>query len=169
MEPISASIHFVQSATPHASPGELVDLIDLSGSAEDLDRLRLVLLRLSRRIRANSVGSLTPSQVAVFASVAKHGPCTIGRIAELEHVQPPSASKIVAALESKGLVERRADPDDRRCALIAATPAGRAYLDDVRAAGRSWLASQLATLADDDIAGLESALPALERLLADEE
>jgi hypothetical protein len=52
--------------------------------------------------------------------------------------------------------------------LIAATPAGRAYLDDVRAAGRSWLASQLATLADDDIAGLESARPALERLLADE-
>jgi len=143
-----------------------VDLSDAAAhDAEGLDRLRLVLLRLSRRIRANSVGELTPSQLAVFASVAKHGPCTIGRIAELEHVQPPSASKIVAALEERGLVDRHAHPDDRRCTLIASTAAGRTYLDQVRAAGRSWLASRLATLDDDDVTTLEGALPALERLL----
>jgi DNA-binding MarR family transcriptional regulator len=101
----------------------------------------------------------------VFVSVAKHGPCTVGRLAELEHVQPPSASKIVAALEARGLVDRHADPDDRRCALIATTDAGRAYLDELRAAGRGWLASRLATLDDHDVATVQQALPALERLL----
>jgi DNA-binding MarR family transcriptional regulator len=135
-------------------------------TSQDVERLRLVVLRLSRRIRTNSVDELTPSQQAVFASIAKNGPATIGRIAELEHVQPPSASKIVASLEMRGLVERRSDPDDRRCSLIATTPEGLAYLDEVRAAGRSWLAAQLAELDGADVSALATALPALEQLVA---
>ncbi len=137
-------------------------------TTEQVERLRLVVLRLSRRIRTNSVDELTPSQQAVFASIAKNGPATIGRIAELEHVQPPSASKIVASLEARGLVERRSDPDDRRCSLIAATDSGLAYLDEVRAAGRSWLAAQLAGLAISEVESLAAALPALEQLVAAE-
>ncbi len=137
-------------------------------AAEDVERLRLVVLRLARRIRTNSVDELTPSQQAVFASIAKNGPATIGRIAELEHVQPPSASKIVASLEARGLVERRADPDDRRCSLIAASPAGLAYLEDVRSAGRSWLAAQLIDLDGVDVDALAAALAALEQLVAAE-
>jgi DNA-binding MarR family transcriptional regulator len=126
----------------------------------------LVVLRLSRRIRTHSVDELTPSQQAVFASIAKNGPATISRIAELEHVQPPSASKIVASLEERGLVERTADPDDRRCSLIAVTADGQAYLDQARAAGRSWLAGQLIDLDGDDLDALAAALPALEQLVA---
>ncbi len=137
-------------------------------TTEDVERLRLVVLRLSRRIRTNSVDELTPSQQAVFASIAKNGPATIGRIAELEHVQPPSASKIVASLETRGLVERRSDPDDRRCSLIATTTEGAAYLDEARAAGRSWLAAQLTELHGTDIGALAAALPALEQLVATE-
>lgn len=133
---------------------------------EEIERVRLVVLRLSRRIRTNSVDELTPSQQAVFASIAKNGPATIGRIAELEHVQPPSASKIVASLETRGLVERRSDPDDRRCSLIVATPDGHAYLDGVRAAGRSWLAAQLSELDAGNASALVAALPALEQLVA---
>lgn len=134
-------------------------------STEHVERLRLVALRLARRIRTNSVDELTPSQQALFASVAKNGPAPIGRIAELEHVQPPSASKIVASLEERGLVARELDPDDRRCSLISVTPAGLAYLDQARTAGRTWLAGQLAELGADDIDTLIAALPALELLL----
>jgi len=137
-------------------------------TTDDVERLRLVVLRLSRRIRTNSVDELTPSQQAVFASIAKNGPATIGRIAELEHVQPPSASKIVASLEARGLVERRSDPDDRRCSLIAITDIGTIYLESARAAGRSWLAAQLIDLDGADIGALAAALPALEQLVAAE-
>ena len=135
---------------------------------DDVERLRLVVLRLSRRIRTNSVDELTPSQQAVFASIAKNGPATIGRIAELEHVQPPSASKIVASLEARDLVERRSDPHDRRCSLIAITEGGSAYLEDARAAGRSWLAAQLTELDGAAISALATALRALEQLVATE-
>ena len=34
-------------------------------SSDDIDRLRLVLLRLARRIRTNSAGQITPSQLEV--------------------------------------------------------------------------------------------------------
>ena len=137
----------------------------LAGPRGDVDQLRLVLLRLARRIRTNSSGRITPSQLVVLGTIVRRKQLTVGQIAELEHVKPPSVSKIVAALERGGLVERRTDPHDRRCAHIAATSDGVAYVEEVRAAGRTWLASQLATLDNDDVAAIEAALPALDRLL----
>ena len=134
-------------------------------SGVDVDRLRLVLLRLARRIRTSSAGSITPSQLAVVATIVRNGPLTVGQIAEREHVRPPSASKIVAALEREGLVERRHDPDDRRRTPIAVTPAGEDYVAAVRAAGRGWIASRLDELDADDVELLGRTLPALERLL----
>jgi len=136
-----------------------------SGEAEDIDRLRLVLLRLARRIRTNSVEVTTPSQLAVLGTVIRHERLTVGQIAELEHVKPPSVSKIVAALEANGLLERATDANDRRCAFIAPTAAGLAHLDHVRTAGRTWLASTFTELDDDDARAIAAALPALERLL----
>lgn len=131
----------------------------------DIDRLRLVALRLARRIRTSSVEELTPSQMTVLGTVIRQGPITIGRIAELEHVKPPSVSKIVAALEVGGYIAREDDPADRRCVFIVATPVGSTYVDTVRAAGRTWLASQLVDVHEHDLARIVEALPALERLL----
>lgn len=131
----------------------------------DLARLRFVLLRVARSIRTNSLGDVTPSQLAVLATVSRHGPCTVGQIAQRERVRPPSASKIVAALEDRGLVERRADPVDRRCAHIAVTPAGDAYLEGVRAAGATWLAERLADIGPDQRQVVMEAVDALEALL----
>ena len=138
--------------------------VDL-GSVDDVDRLRLVILRLTRRIRTHANTGITPSQMAVLATIIRLGRVTVGQIAEIEHVQPPSVSKIVGTLEKIGYVERSVDPDDRRCAPLVATPAGLAYADEVRAAGRTWLAEQLDGLDVIDVAAVERALPALERLL----
>lgn len=131
----------------------------------DIDRLRLVLLRIARRIRTSSVEDLTPSQLAVLSTIDRNGRVTVGEIAEIEHVKPPSVSKIVAALENTGFVAREPDERDRRCVFITATSEGSTYLETVRAAGRTWLASQLAELDDLDHAELAAALPILERLL----
>ena len=132
---------------------------------DDVDRLRVAVLRLARRIRTNAAGTITPSQLFTLATIIRNERLTIGQIAEHEHVKPPSASKIVTALEAEGLVERAADPSDRRCTYIVATDAGRAHLEAVRAAGRSWITERLAGLDADDVTALEAALPALERLL----
>jgi len=103
--------------------------------------------------------------MAVLTTLARHGPSTVGQIAEHEQVRPPSASKIVSALEAQGLVERQPDTDDRRCVLIALTGAGEHLILDARAAGAAWLASRLAELDVDELAALADAVPALEHLL----
>ena len=143
------------------SPAETVDLT----LRDDVDRLRVAVLRLARRIRTNSSGTITPSQLFTLGTIIRNEGVTIGQIAELEHVKPPSASKIVAALEAEGLVERSVSPDDRRCTHIVATRAGRDHLEQVRTAGRGWISEQLSGLDRADIAAIERALPALERLL----
>ena len=150
------------SATDEHLPAHLTDP---DRSADDVDRLRLALLRLARRIRTHSNGHITPSQLAVLGTVIHHERLTVGQIADHEHVTPPSASKIVATLERTGFVERTTDPTDRRCTPITATDAGRAHADEVRAAGRTWLTDQLGELDDRDVAAIEQAVPALERLL----
>ena len=146
------------------SPISPVEAVDLT-LTDDVDRLRVVVLRLARRIRNQASGTITPSQLITLGTIVRHGRVTIGQIADLEHVKPPSASKIVAALESEGLVARSPSPDDRRCTFIVATPAGRALMEQVRSAGRSWMSGQLAGLDPADVDALERSLPALERLL----
>lgn len=148
---------------PRISPSTL-EPVDLAHS-DDVDRLRVAVLRLARRIRTNAAGTITPSQLFTLATIIRNERLTIGQIAEHEHVKPPSASKIVSALEAEGLVERSVDPTDRRCTHIVATAAGHDHLEAVRAAGRSWITDRLAGLDDADVAALEAALPALERLL----
>ena len=125
----------------------------------------MVLLRLACKIRTSSVDKITPSQLAVLATVSRNERLTIGQIAESEHVKPPSVSKIVAALEAAGSLVRESDPDDRRCVFITVTDSGAEYLDEVRVAGRTWLASQLADLGADDVDAIVAMLPVFERLL----
>lgn len=153
-------------ASRSAVSGPRSDAVDLAHSVDDVDRLRVVLIRVARRIRSRAHGDITPSQLAVLGTVINHQPLTNGQIAEHEHVRPPTSSKIVDALERAGLVERRADPADRRCVQITATAAGHAYADEVRAAGRTWIAEQIDSLDGADVRAIEQALPALERLLA---
>lgn len=137
-------------------------------SVRDIDRLRVVLIRISRRIRSQARGDISPSQLAVLGTIINHGPLTNGQIADHEHVRPSTSSKVVDTLERAGLVERTADPHDRRCVRILATQAGQDYADEVRAAGRTWLAEQLESLDAGDVAAISDAVPALERLLAGE-
>jgi len=144
------------------------DTPDLTGSVDSVDRLRVAMIRIARRIRSRAQGDISPSQFAVLGTIINHEPLTNGRIAELEHVRASTSSKIVDALERAGLVERTADPADRRCVQITVTPAGASYADEVRAAGRTWLAGQIDCLDAADVAAIEAALPALERLLAGE-
>lgn len=132
---------------------------------DDVGRLRLAVLRLARQIRSNSSGDVTPSQLSVMATLARHGPCTIGQLAEHERVRVPSASKIAESVVAKGLAERRVDPDDRRRVVLALSSDGEELLADLRHAAVGWLASRLDRLPDDDRALIHQVVPVLERLV----
>jgi DNA-binding MarR family transcriptional regulator len=131
-----------------------------------VSRLRLALLRVARRLRQNSSG-MTQSQLSALASVQRDGPLTIGGLAAIENVQPPSVSRIVGALEGEGWVVRVADPTDGRAALVQITAAGDRRLAEVRADRDAWLARRIDALDAADVAALFGALDALERLFDD--
>ena len=56
---------------------------------------------------------LTVSQLSVLGIIDREGPLSPTQLAATERVQPPSMTRVVAALEELGLVQRR-DPRERR-------------------------------------------------------
>src|SRR5258708_25713781 len=101
--------------------------------------LRYVLGQLVRRLRAEH--RFGRSQGAVLGGLDREGPQSVSDLANAEHVRPQSMAQTVSDLESDGLVERHADPDDRRRALVQLTPAGHAALQAERRLREGWLAN----------------------------
>ena len=132
--------------------------------AEIAARLRLSATRLARILRQQADLGLTPSQITALATVGREGPLTLGALADTEHVTPPSMTKIVERLEGLGLIERRADPVDRRRVLAAVTPAGETALATARARKDALLSTRIAELDPDERARLAAALDVLDRL-----
>jgi DNA-binding MarR family transcriptional regulator len=128
-------------------------------------RLRPAIARLSRRLRQEAGGDLSPSQTTALVTVAAHGPLTPSELATRERIQRPTATRVLALLEEAGWVERAVDPTDRRSSLVRATPAGAALLDELRARKDVYLARRLDGLAPDELAVLARATEILERVL----
>src|SRR4029077_15418837 len=77
-------------------------------------QLRLAVLRLSRRLRQPAAGDITASQLSALAVLAKQGELSLGELAAIERIAPPSMTRIAARLEEQGLLERKVDAVDRR-------------------------------------------------------
>ena len=127
--------------------------------------LRLSATRLARRLRTEAEIGLTPSLLSALAMVHVHGPLTLGALAELEAIAPPSVTKIVAKLQDQDLVERIHDPSDRRVCRVVTTQAGEELLDRSRARKNAWLAERLATATPEELVTLERATAVIDRLL----
>lgn len=131
-------------------------------------QLRLAVLRLSRRLRQEGVGQITASQLSALSTIAKHGELSLGELAATERVAPPSMTRIAGRLEEAGLVERRVDQADRRVALVAVTPTGRALLEETRTRRDAFLAVRLRRFSEEERRLLAQAVPLLERLASDD-
>ena len=129
------------------------------------DDLRLAILRLSRRMRAERAGEdVTDGQLSVLFVLWKEGPQTLGSLAEHERVTPPSMNRTVNALAESSLVTRDASPDDGRKVLIQATEAGLEIARETKRRRVAWFARQLATLSPDQRAIIDAATPILREL-----
>jgi DNA-binding MarR family transcriptional regulator len=131
-------------------------------------QLRLAVLRLSRRLRQQTAGDITASQLSALSAVAKHGEVSLGELAAIERIAPPSMTRIAASLEEQGLVERRVDAADRRVARVVVSPAGEALLAENRTRRDAFLAARLQDLTPEERATLAKAVPLLERLASED-
>jgi DNA-binding MarR family transcriptional regulator len=134
--------------------------------ASDLaSRLRLDISRMARRLRQEAGADLSPSQTAALATIERHGPLTPSELATRERVQRPTVTRVLTRLEEAGLVDRAADPDDRRSSLVSISAAGRELLDVARSRKDLYLAKRLESLDAGDRAALDRAAGILERML----
>ncbi len=128
--------------------------------------LRLACMRISRRVRFETIGDGVPPHhfsVLVRLEDAAHTP---GDLAESERVSAPSMTKTVAALVEAGYVVRTPHPTDGRQILIELTPAGRQAVAATRQRRDAWVASRIADLSDEDLRVLDRASVLLAELAA---
>ena len=87
---------------------------------ETADRLHSAAIHLLRRLRVRDRESgVGPAQLSALSVLVFGGPRSLGELANAEQVRPPTMSRIVAGLESAGLVRRHATEDGRRVRLEA--------------------------------------------------
>jgi DNA-binding MarR family transcriptional regulator len=141
------------------------DLRSVSGLA---DGLRPTVMRLARRLRQVRTDGLdlTASQLSVMGTLARADDQPIGALAAVEQVAAPSMTRIVNALQERGVVARTPDPSDRRQSLVSLTPSGRDLLLLLRRQRSEWLAQRIAELDPDDKEVLRRAVGILERINA---
>ena len=129
--------------------------------------LRPMLPRLYHLSRRRIPGwDLTASQSSVMSTLVDRGPLRMGELAALEGVQLPSATSVVNGLVKLGLVERRADPADRRAVVIDLTAKGRSQVDELVDRRNHSFALLLERLPEQDRRLLQDAIPAVVRLLS---
>src|SRR4029078_11670413 len=103
---------------------------------------------MARRLREEAGAQLSPSQTAALATIERHGPLTPSELAARERVQRPTVTRVLVPaaaaergpvqrprvtrvlprLEEAGVVERAADPGDRRCSLVSISAEGQELL-----------------------------------------
>jgi DNA-binding MarR family transcriptional regulator len=125
---------------------------------------------VARRLRETSQETLapfdiTPAQLRALRVLRRHGTMRLSELSDHLHIAPRSATEVVDALESRGLVRRRPDPGDRRATLAELTGPGREVLEAIRAASRGTEAGRVfGQLSPEDRAELTRILRQLREL-----
>jgi len=127
-------------------------------------RLRLAVTRLARRLRQEAEAGVTPSMLSALSSAERKGSLTMRDLCHAEQVQPPTMTRIVAAVVEAGLVVREQDPADGRVAWVTVTTEGRRLLERSRRRKEAYLAKSLRSLEPEELRTLEAAAEILERL-----
>ena len=130
--------------------------------------VRDAITRVNRRLRqTRPVGDITIAQISALQSLDTAGALTPRELADVERVQPPTMTRIVARLEEKALVSRTPHPTDGRQVILAPSPTGRALLEEYRRVRDEWLAQRLAKLSADERETVRRAAEILAQIVKD--
>jgi len=121
---------------------------------------------LVRRVRAAAAShELSLTESAVMARLASDGPATTADLARAEGMKPQSMGDTIAALEERGIVERKPHPTDGRQVNIELTAQGAAVRKSAKDAKRMWLAQAIAQLDEQERETLFAAGRIIKRLV----
>jgi len=94
---------------------------------------------VARQLRETSQETLapwdiTPAQFRALRVLRRHGDLRLSELSDRLQIAARSTTEVIDALESRHLVARRPDPDDRRATLVEVTEHGTGVLEAIRAA-----------------------------------
>jgi DNA-binding MarR family transcriptional regulator len=124
-------------------------------------RLRdlMKIVRLIRQHRAADRSAVPPGMVGMLMQIDQLSTgCHARELAARTGLDPSTVSRAVAALVAHRLVERRANPQDKRASILAITPAGNAALADAEDWYADLLDRALAGWRPDEVENLSAAL-----------
>jgi DNA-binding MarR family transcriptional regulator len=128
--------------------------------------LRMSVMRLRRRLASerDPANELSIPVMAVLGALFRYGELTVGELAGLERVQPPTMTRKVTYLDEGGYVARRPHETDGRVVVVTLTDLGRDRVVADRRRRDEWLARQLRDLTPAEREVLRAAAPILKRL-----
>ena len=134
-------------------------------SAQIADQLHSLAIHLLRKLRREDESSgLNAPRLSALSVIVFGGPLTLGDLAAAEQVRPPTMTRIVSALEAKGLVKKKASTEDRRTIHLSATMKGKRLLLQARNRRVQTLAHQIRLLPSHDQKNLHAAIAILNNL-----
>lgn len=126
------------------------------------DAVLMTLARLGRRLRQRMPGEQLELTAILLLKVLLHeGPLRPSALADALGVDASTVSRQVRHLEDRGLLERTADPDDRRASRLALSEEGRARLEEGAQCRRALVADLLESWSDEDRDRLKTLLTRL--------
>lgn len=126
-----------------------------------LVRFARVLNRVRNRSAADDSRHLDKLAYAVLFRLVENGPQRTGRLADLLHAEISLVSRQTRSLVQLGLVERRADPEDGRASVLAATEDGLRVFEQARQRRSEWLAAIVHDWPADEVGQLTRLLDRL--------
>ena len=115
------------------------------------------LLRTYADYRAAQFG-MTRAQWAVLVRIDRSEGLNQSELAETLDLQPITLTRLLDKLCDSGLIERRADPEDRRAKRLFLTPAARPLLKQLGVLGEETMAGALAGVPEESIEQMVSQL-----------
>lgn len=127
------------------------------------DVARMIRTEADRRARAHG---MTRAQWVMLIRLERQPGLTQKELAELLEVEPITVARLVDRLETRGLIERRPDPQDRRCWRLHLLPAANSVLDELASQKEALLELLTAKLDPETIAKFVSTLRCMRATLS---
>lgn len=122
-------------------------------TAELLD----VLMNVGRRFRRRGQGAtIDPGSFWLLRTLAGDGPVRVTELAAATGLDASTVSRHLTQLDRAGLVERAADPDDRRARRVQVSAGGRLELNEALAQRRALLERSLGDWSDSEVEQLHT-------------
>ena len=114
--------------------------------------------RVHQRVATRAGVDIEQVEAIVLSRIVDAGEIRVSDLAQWLGVVCSTASRHVAHLASRGLVERQPDAADGRAVIVSPTAAGRALLARLRAAHSALLEESLTGWTDSEVQQLTAAL-----------